>query len=327
MILGIYGCGGLGKGILQLARQINRHNLRWKRCIFIDDNKPEGRFKDIELWSFQRAVDAFGPEELEFSIAVGEPRIRKILFDKIQGHGFKLATLIHPGVEVPECAQVHKGAAIYPGAFIGCDVTICDNTVLLSNVNVGHDTVIGRHSIIAGFANIAGGCSIGEESFIGQSAAIIEGTSVGSETIVGMGSMVFRDIPDKVIVMGNPARPIQQNQENKVFNRNPASMARRTEGYEVEDIETETVTSKGTLHELTNLDRYILAFVDALGVHPSQLEGLEYKKIREWDSVGHMGLITALEQAFNIVLNPDDIIDLSSFTRGKEILAKYDVEI
>jgi acyl carrier protein len=49
--------------------------------------------------------------------------------------------------------------------------------------------------------------------------------------------------------------------------------------------------------------------------------------VAEWDSVGHMALIAILEDAFNIELDTDDIIDLSSFEKGKEILKRYGVEI
>lgn len=49
---------------------------------------------------------------------------------------------------------------------------------------------------------------------------------------------------------------------------------------------------------------------------------LEYQSIGDWDSVGHMGLIAALEDAFDIMMDTDDIIDFSSFEKGKEILSK-----
>ena len=52
---------------------------------------------------------------------------------------------------------------------------------------------------------------------------------------------------------------------------------------------------------------------------------MEYQGVEAWDSVGHMTLVAALEDAFNISLDTDDIIDLSSFEKGQEILAKYDV--
>ena len=53
-----------------------------------------------------------------------------------------------------------------------------------------------------------------------------------------------------------------------------------------------------------------------------QLEGLKYQDIAAWDSVGHMSLIAALEDAFDIMMDTDDIIDFSSYEKGKEILAK-----
>ena len=77
---------------------------------------------------------------------------------------------------------------------------------------------------------------------------------------------------------------------------------------------------------MTNTEKYTNAFVEALGVKEEQVEGLEYQAVTEWDSVGHMTLIAALEDAFDIMMDTDDIIDLSSYEKGKEILGKYDVE-
>lgn len=78
---------------------------------------------------------------------------------------------------------------------------------------------------------------------------------------------------------------------------------------------------------MTNIEKYQNAFVEALGVKEEQVEGLEYQAIPEWDSVGHMGLIAALEEAFDIMMDTDDIIDFSSYEKGKEILSKnYSIE-
>ncbi|MCI5847332.1 MAG: acyl carrier protein [Candidatus Limiplasma sp.] len=78
---------------------------------------------------------------------------------------------------------------------------------------------------------------------------------------------------------------------------------------------------------MTNLEKYVQAFVDSLEVAAGQVETLKYGESDQWDSVGHMKLIAALEDAFDIMVDMDDIIDLSSFEKGKEILRKYDVEI
>ena len=78
---------------------------------------------------------------------------------------------------------------------------------------------------------------------------------------------------------------------------------------------------------MTNLEKYTNAFVEAFSVKPEEAKDLKYQGIDAWDSVGHMTLVSALEDAFDIMIDTDDIIDLSSFEKGKEILKKYDVEI
>ncbi len=73
---------------------------------------------------------------------------------------------------------------------------------------------------------------------------------------------------------------------------------------------------------MTNLEKYNNAFVENFEVTEDQLAGLKYQDITAWDSVGHMGLIATLEEAFDIMMDTDDIIDFSSFEKGKEILSK-----
>lgn len=73
---------------------------------------------------------------------------------------------------------------------------------------------------------------------------------------------------------------------------------------------------------MTNLEKYNQVFVDTLEVDESQLADLKYQDVELWDSVGHMTLVANLEEAFDIMLETDDIIDLSSYEKGKEILSK-----
>lgn len=78
---------------------------------------------------------------------------------------------------------------------------------------------------------------------------------------------------------------------------------------------------------MTNLEKYRNAFIEGLGVSEEQVDGLTFQSVPAWDSVGHMSLIASLEDAFDIVFDTDDIVDFSSFEKGKEILAKYDIVI
>ena len=79
---------------------------------------------------------------------------------------------------------------------------------------------------------------------------------------------------------------------------------------------------------MDNLEKYKAAFKEAFEIDDEVItDALAYESIPEWDSVGHMRLMANLEDAFDIMLETEDILDFASFGEGKKILAKYDVTI
>jgi acyl carrier protein len=79
---------------------------------------------------------------------------------------------------------------------------------------------------------------------------------------------------------------------------------------------------------MTNLQKYDNAFMERFAVTEQDLNaGLAYQSIPAWDSVGHMALMAALEGTFDIMFEMDDILDFSSYQKGKEILKKYNIEL
>jgi len=78
---------------------------------------------------------------------------------------------------------------------------------------------------------------------------------------------------------------------------------------------------------MTNKEKFDGCFISALEVTPEQLSGLTYQSVPLWDSVGHMNLIASLEETFDIMMETDDIVDLSSYEKGISILSdKYGIE-
>ena len=79
---------------------------------------------------------------------------------------------------------------------------------------------------------------------------------------------------------------------------------------------------------MTDLEKYQEVFVDTFTVTAGDLkDGFAYQSIDAWDSIGHMSLITALENAFEILIEMDDVIDFESYEKGREILRKYNLEL
>ena len=74
-----------------------------------------------------------------------------------------------------------------------------------------------------------------------------------------------------------------------------------------------------------NLKTYEKVFLETFSITEDALEKLEYNQIEQWDSIGHMTLISELEDKFSISIDTDDIIDFSSFKKGIQILKKYKV--
>ncbi|MCU4674753.1 acyl carrier protein [Catenovulum sp. 2E275] len=78
---------------------------------------------------------------------------------------------------------------------------------------------------------------------------------------------------------------------------------------------------------MAKLEQLKTAFVTALGIEDSEVtDSLAYSEHAKWDSTAHMVLIAEIESQFEIMLDTDDIIDMSSFAKAKEILAKYELE-
>jgi len=79
---------------------------------------------------------------------------------------------------------------------------------------------------------------------------------------------------------------------------------------------------------MTNIDKYKKSFLESLAVGEDVInEDLKYNDIPEWDSIGHMTLMSSLEEVFQITLDTDDIVDFSSYKKGIEILKKYKIII
>jgi len=78
---------------------------------------------------------------------------------------------------------------------------------------------------------------------------------------------------------------------------------------------------------MKNIQKYNSIFTKTFSISEDLLKDLKYQEITEWDSVGHMGLIAEIESSFEVELEIDDIIDFSSYAKGKEILEKYNIDL
>ena len=218
-ILGIFGAGGAGREVLELARIINSKTQRWQEIYFILDIEITSKeVNNVRVLSYEDFRSKYG-DSSEIIVAIGEPLVREKIFNKLEQDNMKLASLIHPDVYIPDSTTIGRGVIIQYGCFISCNVTIKDYVYIQPHCNISHDDVLQEGCIISGFVNLAGNVKIGKFTYIGLSAALKEDISIGDRSIISMGAIVYKNVPDSVVVIGNPARVIARNIDGKVFRR------------------------------------------------------------------------------------------------------------
>jgi sugar O-acyltransferase (sialic acid O-acetyltransferase NeuD family) len=217
MELFVYCSGGFGMEVMDIARRLNKTHGRWEGIAFLDDASQEPKLYGAEVFRFDDALNRFGALGMEVVIANGEPFVRKALRQKVEAAGVRLATLVDDHAVISETANFGAGTIVFPGCFVSSVATIGCNVAIIAGALIGHHAILGDNCVVSGQVNIGGACTVGSESYIGMGAQMKEHTHVGWAAIIGMGSIVFKDIPDEVIALGNPCRPMRPNTEKKVF--------------------------------------------------------------------------------------------------------------
>ncbi|WP_251207840.1 NeuD/PglB/VioB family sugar acetyltransferase [Acetatifactor aquisgranensis] len=214
MIFAIYGAGGSGRTFMNLALRRNKEEHEWSDIIYVDDIIGISEWEGRKVYTFQQVTEKFSQTEVQFIISQGEPSTREKLFSKIREKGYSFYTYIDKSALVCEGASIGEGCMIAPNVFIDAHVKIGNNTLVYIGAVVGHDTKLGMHSVVSVSSFIGGHCVLEEKSYVGPGAMIRDRISVGKEAVLAMGAAVYKDVPEKMVAIGNPAR-MMKHQEGK----------------------------------------------------------------------------------------------------------------
>lgn len=216
MVLAVFGASGQGKEVREIADYQNAVTKRWEKIIFIDDNKPEGAFMGLEMIQLNNALEKY--EKIEFVIAVGEPKTKKKIYERLLSLNCKFGSVISPDSQVSPYCKLGEGLVIKRGVIISADAVIGDDTTIQSYACIGHDAIIGKHCQISTHVDIGGQTVVGDCVFVGLNAPVRELLTIGDNAIISAGAVVLKDVDANVTVMGNPARVVSRNGEDgRVF--------------------------------------------------------------------------------------------------------------
>lgn len=206
----VIGAGGHGRVVADLVRALG-HSVAG----FVDDDPAKidsavdstGSRVTMTLSALLQHVQTNGelPAAADHvALAIGDNARRLELFTQLRQHC--APALIHPSAVVSPTARVGDGSVVFalsainPEARVGCAVIINTGAI------VEHDCTVADGVHLSPGAVLCGTVSIGARSWIGAASVVIQDRSVGSDCIVGAGAVVVHDVPDGVVVFGNPAR-------------------------------------------------------------------------------------------------------------------------
>jgi sugar O-acyltransferase (sialic acid O-acetyltransferase NeuD family) len=213
----IIGAKGFAKEVLEVFHQLNQLD----NIAFYDDvNDDIGEFlygKFPVLNNIDEVKEYFVQFGNKFTIGIGSPHLRKMLYDKFISLGGDFATTVSTSAIIGNFGnKIEEGCNIMQNVVLTSDIKIGKGSIINQISSIGHDVKIGIFCEICPNVSISGNCEIGEMSFIGTGAIILPKIKIGNNVIIGAGAVVTKDIPDNCVAVGSPAKVIRNLEPIKV---------------------------------------------------------------------------------------------------------------
>ncbi len=202
----IIGAKGFAKEVLEVIHQLNQ----LENLVFYDDvNKdaPEKLFKQFPIIkTIQEASNYFKTIDNRFTIGIGNPILRKHLYDKFTALGGKFAPTISPLATIGSYdVQIGIGTNVLSGAVFSNSTTLGVGCIVYYNSIITHDCEIGDFVEISPSVTLLGRCNIGSYTQIGANVTILPDIKIGTNVIIAAGAVVTKDVSDNCMVAGIPA--------------------------------------------------------------------------------------------------------------------------
>jgi len=207
----IVGAKGFATEVLEVVNQLNQ----LENLVFYDDvnsDSPEKIFGQfLVLKTSQDATEYFKTIDNKFTIGIGNPVLRKKIYEKFIGLGGKFTSSISPLATIGTFdVMIGNGSNVLSGAVCSNGIKVGKGCIVYYNSIITHDCVIGDFVEISPSVTILGRCEIGSYSQIGSNTTILPDIKIGENVTIGAGSVVTTNLPDNCVAVGAPAKIIKE---------------------------------------------------------------------------------------------------------------------
>jgi len=207
----IVGGGGFCREVIWLARDCA---TKWDIVGVLDDNPAMLQQTLCGIKVIGNIADCMNFPDANFVVAVGSPRTRRTIVDRMQLCGdVNFATLIHSSVLKSDFVEIGVGSIITAGCILTTQISLGRHSIVNLGCTIGHDVVAGDFCTLAPKIAVSGNVTFGAGVEVGTGSTIIQGLEIGQGSFVGAGAVVSKNIPPNVLVVGCPARQVKTLEE------------------------------------------------------------------------------------------------------------------
>ena len=202
----VIGGGGFAKEVIWLANDCSR-----KVRGVLDDSAQTHNTQVQGATVLGDVSNWINYKDCEFIIAIGSPRTRKKVLDKMLTFGEPdFAILIHPSVRFSNTVSIGEGSIICAGSILTADISLGKHNILNLNVTVGHECEFADYVTIAPMVAVSGNVKLQYLVEVGTGAVIRQGLELAEGSMLGMGGILTKNIPERLIFAGNPAKKLKE---------------------------------------------------------------------------------------------------------------------
>ncbi len=206
----IFGIGGFGQGVLEVAEAMNDESDMWNILGFLDDD-ADRQGETVSGYPVLGGREWLHTRQANVVVCLGSTSVRRrVVFDLSRSSNVHFAALIHPRSTVSRRSKVGDGSVVFAGAVIDTHTRISEHVLVGRNASLGHDLDIGDYVNLFPSVSLSGHSFVGEGCEIGTNATVIPGVRVGAWSVVGAGAVVARDLEDNVTAVGMPAKEVKR---------------------------------------------------------------------------------------------------------------------
>lgn len=176
--------------------------------------KEKNPYHLLYLGTEMQALDEL--EEFDYFIGVGHNGIRRKVYNALFDRLGNPINAIHPSAVVSASVEMKYGTMISANATINPLVTLGTGVICNTSSSIDHECVVDDFAHIGPGAVLCGNVKVGANTFVGANAVVKQGVTIGQNVTIGAGTVVIRDIPDNVMVVGNPQRVLVKEEVQKL---------------------------------------------------------------------------------------------------------------